>query len=103
MTLYIVIVRSATVRSRLSFSHYHNTGFSSFFKSGATSTPTKEPSPDNSYYDPEVISTTSSRGYGIGRDDEGPAVTRSEEHDLSMVGIAGAIGTGLFLDLGGSI
>ena len=84
-------------------------GFS-FFKSG--STPAEEPSPDNGYYDPEAISATSSRGYGIGRDDDGPAVTRSEERDLkrgleqrhlSMLGIAGAIGTGLFLGLGGSI
>lgn len=87
-------------------------GFS-LFKSSVSSTPADEqPSPEPGYYDPEAVSATSSHGYGIGRDDDGPAITRSEERDLkrgleqrhlSMLGIAGAIGTGLFLGLGGSI
>ncbi|EFX02102.1 amino acid permease [Grosmannia clavigera kw1407] len=61
--------------------------------------------------DDEVRSVHSSH-YGIGRDDDGPAVTRTEDRDLrrgleqrhlSMLGIAGAIGTGLFLGLGASV
>lgn len=61
--------------------------------------------------DDEVRSVHSAQD-GIGRNDDGPAVTRTEDRDLrrgleqrhlSMLGIAGAIGTGLFLGLGASV
>lgn len=77
-----------------------------FFKSGSAELPAPDIEADD-----EVRSATSSQ-YGIGRDDDGPAVTRTEDRDLrrgleqrhlSMLGIAGAIGTGLFLGLGSSV